>query len=324
MAKKQAKTIGQATALAAAVRKRFGAASAVIPTADEKPISQVTEYVSSGIDVLDHYVLARGGYPVGKWLEVLGMEGSGKTSLGYAFLASVQRTGGTAVLLDFEQSFDEERAAIYGVNVDELLILQAEHAEEAFEQLETLLKTASGESIVGVVVDSIASMTPKSTYESNKVSDRVGALAGVMSSAMRKLNALLGPARATVMLLNQVRVKMGVMFGDNTTTPGGNAPKFYASVRLQFFGGKAIKVGANKEHVGKVVTLVAIKNRLAPPYRKARIRIDYAYGFNNPWTTLEHAKTVKAIEPREQGFRGKGVSGVDAYRAALRRTQTAA
>lgn len=303
--------------LASAINKKFGAGSALIVSEDIKPMSQMTEFIPSGIDVLDQYILARGGYPEGRWSEVAGLEGCGKSALGYLFLAHTQRAGGIAVLIDMERSFDEDRAEVYGVDLDTLMVVQPDHGEQAFQELETVLRSADGESPMGIVFDSLAAATPMATLEGDKMTDRVGALAALVSSSLRKLNGYLAPARAHVMVINQIRENIGVMFGDKTTTPGGKALKFYASIRLQFFGGKALKNKKTGEHTGKIVTVVAIKNRLTPPFRKVRIRLDYAIGFNNVWSTLEHAKTMKVIEPREGGFTGRAALGSAVYNTAI-------
>lgn len=303
--------------LASAINKKFGAGSALIVSEDIKPMSQMTEFISSGIDVLDNYILARGGYPEGRWSEVAGPEGCGKSALGYRFLAMTQKAGGDAVLIDMERSFDEDRAEVYGVDLDTLMVIQPDHGEQAFQQLEAILRMAGGEVPMGIVFDSLAAAVPMATLDGDKMTDRVGALAALVSSSIRKLNGYLGPARAHIMVINQIRENIGVMFGDKTTTPGGKALKFYASVRIQFFGGKALKDKRTNEHTGKIVTVVAIKNRLTPPFRKVRIRLDYAIGFNNVWSTLEHAKTMKLVVPREDGFKGKAATGEEAYAAAL-------
>ncbi len=300
------------------IRSKFGAHAASTPS-EEKSRAEMGEYIPTGIDVLDHYVLARGGLPVGRYSEVYGPEGCGKTSLGYSFLAGVQRAGGVACHFDIEQSFDEERASVYGVDTESLIVLYAENLDEGFEQLKEVVDAHDpDDGPLGIVYDSIAASKTKTAMDLKAGQKQPAREAALLSEEMPKLLGKLSKARAHLMLLNQIRTKLGVMFGDNTTTPGGNAPKFYSSVRLAFYGGKAIK-NAKEEHLGKVVTIVGAKNRLAPPFRKVRVRLDYAYGFNNVYSTLEHAKRMGVITPREKGFKGKGKESLEAYVEACER-----
>lgn len=304
-----------------AIRKKFGPMSALSVSDDRAAAGQITEYISTGVDVLDQYVIGSGGLPVGRMSEVFGEEGSGKTSLGLSALAACQRDGGTAVVIDAEYSFDEDRARTLGVNVEDLIIVQPQHMEQLFEQIKLTLRTHDpGDGKLLIVWDSLASTKTKSGDEAVAGESRVGDVARLTSQELPKLSKLLQDARAHLMILNQIRAKIGVMFGPNTTTPGGNAPKFYTSVRLQFFGGKGIK-NALGEHTGKVVTVMAQKNRLAPPFRKARVRFNYSTGYDNVYSTIEHAKKMKVIEPRERGFSGKGKEGIKAYVEACKRLE---
>lgn len=297
--------------IAALVRKELGA-HAAISLSDNQASGEIKEYIPTGIDVLDHYVIGRGGLPIGRMSEIYGPEGCGKTALSYAAIAQFQRRGGVCAIWDAEYSFDEVRATVYGVDVESLIMLYPDTLEEGFDAVTATLKANDPkEGPMLIVHDSLAASEPEKP-------DEVAAMARVCSKRYKRLHPLLQKHRAHFMVLNQVRVKMGVLFGDNTTTPGGNAPKFFASLRLQFLGGKAIK-NAKEEHTGKVVTALAVKNRLASPWRKARVRLDYAMGFNNVYSTLEHAKRLGVIEPREKGFKGKGKESVDAYLEAAKR-----
>lgn len=245
----------------------------------------------------------------------------GKTSLGYACEAGVQRAGGVAVHVDIEQSFDEERAQVFGVDTESLIVVEAENAEQSIEQLkETLDAHDPDEGPLVIVYDSIAATKTKNAMGAVAGEKQPAREAALFSEELPKLLTRLKRKRAHIMFLNQIRTKFGVMFGDNTTTPGGNAPKFYASVRLAFYGGKALK-NAKDEHVGKVVTIMAAKNRLAAPFRKARVRLDFASGWNNVYSTLKHAKRMGVIEPREKGFRGKGKESLEAYIEACKRLE---
>jgi recombination protein RecA len=310
------KKLHGSSAMIAAIRKGFGSDAALSP-GEERAAAQITECIPTGIDVLDHYVLGTGGLPIGRSSEIFGAEACGKTSLGYAALASVQRMGGVAVVADVEHSFDEFRARTFGVDTDELVLLQPTHLEEFFGQAKLILATHNPKhGPLLIVWDSIASTKTKAGMAADAGDKTPADVARLMSEELPKLLKPLHAKRAHLMMLNQIRTKFGVMFGDNTTTPGGNAPKFYASVRLQFFGGKAVK-NKDDEHIAKVVTIMSSKNRCAPPFRKARVRFDYASGYNNLWSTLEHAKRMKAIDPRAEGFKGKGQFSVEAYNQAL-------
>lgn len=316
---KKAKAESRERAILSRLRARFGEHSA-LSLIDDRAAAQITEYIPTGIDVLDHYVIGRGGLPVGRISEVYGENACGKTSLAYSCIASCQRMGGIAVVLDAEYTFDEERAGVYGVDTESLLIVQPQHMEEGFEEIkETLIAHDPDDGPILIVLDSVAASLPSDLSEL-KAGDKQqpGRLAALTSKELPKLLPLLNKSRGHLMMLNQTRTKFGVMFGDNTTTPGGNAPKFYASVRLAFFGGKKVE-NEFGEHLGKVVTIQASKNRLAPPFRKARVQLNYAHGWQNVYSTLEHAKRFKVIEPREKGFKGAGKAGVKAYVEACKR-----
>lgn len=302
-----------------AIRAKWGAHAATTP-ALEKAKAEMTEYIPTGINVLDRYVLKRGGLPIGRYSEVFGGEGCGKTSLMYAFLAGVQRMGGVAVDVDMEQSFDEERAQVFGVDTESLIVIDhAENMDMAIEQMKDVLKAHDpDDGPLGIGFDSIAASKTKVAMDMEAGKKQPAREAAMLSEELPKILPLLSSHRAHLMLLNQTRTKLGIMFGNPETTPGGNAPKFYSSVRLSFMGGKKI-VNALDEHIGKTVTITGVKNRLAPPFRKARVRLDYAHGWNEVASTLEHAKTMKVIDPREKGFKGKGKDGLEAYIEACER-----
>lgn len=302
-------------ALVDVIRQRFGR-HAALSLGEERAAAQIVEHVSTGIDVLDHYVIGCGGLPIGRFSEVYGENACGKTSLGYAALAGVQAMGGIGVVLDVEYSFDEDRAKLFGVETDALVIVQPTHLEDLFEQLKLVLDTHDpDDGPLLIVWDSVAATKTKAGLAADAGDKTPADVAALMSQELPKLLERMQNARAHLMMLNQIRAKFGVMFGSNTTTPGGNAPGFYASVRLQFFGGKAVK-NSKGEHIAKVVTIMAMKNRLAPPFRKARVRFDYSSGYNNVVSTLEHAKRMKAIAPRKKGFKGAGKASAEDYAEA--------
>ncbi len=278
------------------LKKKYGARICVLQD-EVQALAQVKEYIPSGMDVIDNFLLARGGAPVGRITEIIGEEASGKTALLYRWLGCVQRMGGVAALGDVELSFDDERARVHGVDISQLVMEQPANLEEALEMIKDTVgyhNPKHGPLLVGL--DSIAGLNTKKGIGMAVGEAEVGAVARILSDELRDMGKLLTAHRAHLICINQIRHKIGKTFGSNLTTPGGRALGFYASSRLQFFGGKGIKVKG--QHVGKVVTLVAIKSRMASPFRKVRLRFDYATGYNNAWSTLEHAKTLGLIKPR--------------------------
>lgn len=302
-AKKQKQRSGGGSAaeqIVAVLQKKYGKSAVTTLSREAMAVAQIKEFLPTGIDVLDHYVIGRGGLPIGRMCEVFGEEGCGKTALLYRALGSCQRQGGVAALLDAEYSFDDERAEVHGIDQRALIMEQPSHLEQALDMIKDTCRAhnpKNGPLLIGL--DSLASLKTKSgiSLESADAKEFRGE-AQVLSNHMRDLPRILTAHRAHLFIVNQIRHKPGVMFGNNTTTPGGNAPKFYCSVRLQFFGGKAVK-NKHDEHIGKVVTVMAIKNRLQAPFMKARVRFDFATGYNDMYTTVEHAKKLKLIKPRK-------------------------
>lgn len=283
-----------AQAALAIIRKRLGSESISLLRDD---LAMQIPVIPTGIEVLDHYVLRCGGLPCGRVVELFSEEGVGKTSLGYTCLAAAQRLGGLAALIDTENSFDPVRAAVFGVNVPDLLLAQPDHLDEVVPQIEAMIEilttTADGPAVV--VWDSVAATQTKDEYDGGfEVKDKMGQRAKALSKAMRVVGGRIASKNASLVCINQVREKLGIVFGDKYTTPGGHAIKFHASVRLQLFPGKAVKA-TNGEHLGKTVTIVGVKNRFAPPYRKAQVRLDYDKGWNNVWSTISHAKDRELV-----------------------------
>jgi recombination protein RecA len=281
----KADTVGQ---IIKAIREKFGEGSAL--RLSDGPASEVREYIPTGIYAVDRYVLAIGGLPVGRIVELYGEEGTGKTTLALSAAASVQREGGLAIWAETEEAFNSERAATLGVDEEQLLILQPGTIEQTGQATELALNTVpAGIGPILFVWDSIAATpTAREIEDGLEGTDRIGERAKALSKICRSLNRLAVEKRACLLFVNQVREKIGVMFGDKYTTPGGQAVKFHSSVRLQLFGGKSVKDG--DEHTGKTITILAAKNRLAPPWRKVQARLDYATGWDNQWTTINHAK----------------------------------
>src|SRR5574337_698181 len=288
-----------ATALAKIAEKinsAFGKGTALVLGSGAGMRSEVTDVIPLGIDPLDHYVVGIGGLPCGRVVEVYSEEGGGKTSLLIAALAAVQREDGLAVLEETENALQEERLTVFGMDRDRLLIIQPDTLEETMQEMQAVLEAApKGGGPILIGWDSVAA-TPTVDEVKNGVAPDKGFdnRARILSQAFRQIVPLAAEKRACIFIVNQTREKIGVMFGDKTTTPGGKAIKFAASLRMQILGGKAVKKG--EAHIGKDVTIIASKNKLATPWRKARVRLNYDTGWDNEWTTLEFAKDLNLIE----------------------------
>lgn len=281
-----------------AVRAKFGAGTAL--RLSEGAASEVKEVIPTGIELLDRYVLAVGGFPVGRLSEVYGEEACGKTTIALSAAASVQKMGGLVMWAETEEAFNSQRAATLGVDVDSMILLQPETIEEVGQVFEEALKSIpAGVGPVLAVWDSIAATpTAREIEEGLEGSARVGDRAMTLNRICRLLCPLAVEKRVALLFTNQVREKIGVMFGDSTITPGGKAVKFHSSIRLQMFSGKAVKDSNDKEHLGKTVTFLSAKNKMAPPWRKVQVRLDYATGWDNQWATINFAKDRKLIEDK--------------------------
>lgn len=284
-----------------AIQKQFGENAAVRLGTERASASAVVEVIPTGVEVVDYYLCAVGGLPVGRMSEWAGEEGCGKTSFMYQAIAKAQSCGARIVVIDAEYTFDENRARVFGVVVEDVLVLQPETLEQAFESLKTALKVyADGEAPLLIWFDTLAACKPKVLLDAAAGDAKIAAVAWLCSQEFPKIMPMLKAARAHLAINNQLRVKLGVMFGDNTVTSGGKAIAYYASLRFQFFGGKPIKNG-EKEHTGKEITLFLNKTRFSPPFRKARLRFDYDSGYVDEWCTLEHAKRFGKCPLRARG-----------------------
>ncbi len=278
-------------ALAAAlsqIEKQFGKGS--IMRMGDSDIGEDIQSVSTGSLGLD-IALGIGGLPRGRVVEIYGPESSGKTTLTLSVIAQMQKMGGVAAFIDAEHALDPQYAAKLGVNVPELLISQPDTGEQALEIADMLVRSGS---VDIVVIDSVAALTPRAEIEGEMGDSHMGLQARLMSQALRKLTGNIKRTNTLVIFINQIRMKIGVMFGNPETTTGGNALKFYASVRLDIRRTGAIKKG--DEVIGSETRVKVIKNKVAPPFKQAEFDILYGEGISREGEIIELGVNAKLVE----------------------------
>ncbi len=269
------------------IEKQYGKGS--VMKLGEKTDTRI-EVISSGSLALDA-ALGVGGYPRGRVIEIYGPESSGKTTFALHAIAEVQKAGGTAAFIDAEHALDPSYAAKLGVDTDELLISQPDTGEQALEIAEALVRSGA---IDILVVDSVAALVPRAEIEGEMGDSHVGLQARLMSQALRKLSGAINTTKTIAIFINQVREKVGIMFGNPEVTPGGRALKFYSTIRLEVRRGEAIKLGT--DIVGNVAKIKVVKNKVAPPFKAVEVDVMYGEGVSKQGEILDLAVEYNIVE----------------------------
>ncbi len=271
----------------AEIEKQFGKGAIMKLGSETHMEIEVTSTGSLSLDV----ALGVGGFPKGRIIEIYGPESSGKTTIALQAIAEVQKKGGRAAFIDAEHALDPVYAKKLGVNIDELLLSQPDTGEQALEICEALVRS---QAVAIVVIDSVAALVPQAEIEGEMGDSHVGLQARLMSQALRKLSGIINKTNTTAIFINQLREKVGIMFGNPETTPGGRALKFYASVRLDVRRGEQIKLGDSV--IGNKTTIKVVKNKVAPPFKTATVDMMYGEGVSFEGELVDLASEINVME----------------------------
>ena len=269
------------------IEKQFGSGAIMKLGADDHIKVDVTSTGSIALDI----ALGVGGFPKGRIIEIYGPESSGKTTIALHAIAEIQKEGGRAAFIDAEHSLDPVYASHLGVNIDELLLSQPDTGEQALEICDALVKS---EAIDLIVIDSVAALVPQAEIDGEMGDSHVGLQARLMSQALRKLSGTLNKTNTTAIFINQLREKVGVLFGNPETTPGGRALKFYSSVRLDIRRGEQIKQG--EQILGNKTNIKVVKNKVAPPFKTATVDIMYGEGISHVGELVDIGSEISVVD----------------------------
>ncbi len=281
----------------AEIEKQFGKGAIMKLGSQEHIEIEATSSGSLGLDI----ALGVGGYPKGRIIEIFGPESSGKTTFALEAIAACQKEGGRAAFIDAEHALDPIYSRNLGVNIDELLLSQPDTGEQALEIVDALVKS---EAVNLIVIDSVAALVPQAEIEGEMGDSHVGLQARLMSQALRKLSGTINKTKTTAIFINQLREKVGVMFGNPETTPGGRALKFYSSVRLDIRRGEQIKNGESV--IGNKTNIKVVKNKVAPPFRSVTVDIMYGQGISKEGELLDIGSEINILEKSGAWYAYKG------------------